>query len=144
MYKQWDEDTNATTVSELNNGETSHISDIGSKSVADISVNELAELINRSIKPVKDDLTAIRNELATKTKAHDNRLKLLESDSKQKQERIETLESTVIEMQKFINKIDFNERKNNIIVTGLPESDITSLQDNTVSLVNDTDKVKLL
>ena len=49
-------------------------------------------------------------------------------------------------MQKSINRIDSESRKTNIIITGLPESDIvvTSNNNQPDTLVNDIDKVKVL
>ena len=77
----------------------------------ELSVNELISLISRTIQPVKDDLDTIKNEISQKVKAHDNRLKLLEADNVKKQERIDNLESTIVEMQRFINKIDHDIEK---------------------------------
>ena len=96
----------------------------GSKPVNELNVEELVSLISRTIQPVKNDLDTIKKELAQTVKAHDNRLKLLEADNAKKQERIDNLESTVVEMQKFINRIDHDDRKANIIITGLREDAI--------------------
>ena len=74
--------------------------------------------------PPECDLIMSHTGLAQKVKAHDNRLKLLEADSVKKQERIDNLESTVVEMQRFINKIDHDDRKTNIIITGMSEDAI--------------------
>ena len=119
----------------------------GSKPVNELNVEELVSLISRTIQPVKDDLDAIKKELAQTGKAHDNRLKLLEADNAKKQERIENLESTVVEMQRFINRIDHDDRKANIIITGLREDAIEAPPDVhgvVTALHNDTEKVKVL
>lgn len=119
----------------------------GSKPVNELNVEELVSLISRTIQPVKDDLDTIKKELAQTVKAHDNRLKLLETDNAKKQERIDNLESTVVEMQKFINRIDHDERKANIIITGLSEDAIEAPPDvhgAIATLHNDTNKVKVL
>ena len=118
----------------------------GSKPVNELNVDELVTLITRTIQPVKDDLALIRQELSEKTKAHNNRLKLLEADVQQKQERIDGLESTVIEMQKFINTIDHEERRTNIIVTGLSESTIQAPDEDEsgTALDNDNEKMKVI
>ena len=116
----------------------------GNKPVNELNVSELLSLINSTIQPVKDDLETIKAELAQKVKAHDNRLKLLEADNTKKQERIDNLESTVIEMQKSINKIDHDDRKANLIVTGLCENVIEAPPDEhdiVAPLHNDLDKI---
>ena len=119
----------------------------GSKPVSELNVDELVSLINRTMQPVKDDLETIKKELAQKVKAHDNRLKLLEADNVKKQERIDNLESTVVEMQRFLNRIDHDDRKANLIITGMREDDIDAPPDDhgiVATLQNDVDKVKVL
>ena len=119
----------------------------GDKLVNELNVTELITLINKTIQPVTDGLAAIKNDLEKKCKAYDNRIMLLESDSKKKQERIDTLELTIVEMQKFINKIDQEDRKANIIVTGLSEEPIDLQPDsgNDVNCITtDTDKISAL
>ena len=119
----------------------------GDKLVNELNVTELVALINRTIQPVASSLAEIKNDLEKKTKSYDNKITLLEADSKKKQERIDLLESTIVEMQKFINKIDHDDRKANIIVTGLSENTVDPLpneEDDVTPLTNDTDKVKAL
>ena len=119
----------------------------GEKLVNELNVTELVALINRTIQPVASSLAEIKNDLEKKTKSYDNKITLLEADSKKKQERIDLLESTIVEMQKFINKIDHDDRKANIIVTGLSENTVDPLpneEDDVTPLTNDTDKVKAL
>ena len=119
----------------------------GDKLVNELNVNELVSLINKTIEPVRDSLAAIKSDLEKKMKSYDNKIMLLEAESKKKQERIDTLESTIVEMQKFINKIDQEDRKSNIIVTGLSEEPVIpsrNTDDEAAPLTNDTDKVKAL
>lgn len=119
----------------------------GEKLVNELNVTELVALINRTIQPVASSLAEIKNDLEKKTKSYDNKITLLEADSKKKQERIDLLESTIVEMQKFINKIDHDDRKANIIVTGLSENTVDPLpneEDDVTPLTNDTDKIKAL
>ena len=119
----------------------------GEKLVNELSVTELVTLINKTIQPVTDSLAAIKSDLEKKTKSYDNKIMLLETDSKKKQERIDTLESTIVEMQKFINKIDQEDRKANIIVTGLSEDpiDLSPDSSNDVNCITtDTEKISAL
>ena len=129
-------------------GSTTNAAQIdGEKPVNELSVNELISLISRTIQPVKDDLDTIKNEISQKVKAHDNRLKLLEADNVKKQERIDNLESIIVEMQRFINKIDHDDRKANIIITGMSEDAIDTPPDDrgvVGTLQNDVEKVKVL
>ena len=119
----------------------------GEKLVNELNVTELVALINGTIQPIASSLAEIKNDLEKKTKSYDNKITLLEADSKKKQERIDLLESTIVEMQKFINKIDHDDRKANIIVTGLSENTVDPLPnegDDVTPLTNDTDKIKAL
>ena len=120
----------------------------GTKSLNELCVDDLIKIINGIIKPVKDNISTITADLSLKVNAHENRLKLLESDCERKQARIEALESVVIEMQKSINMIDQDKRKSNIIVTGLPETAVTmpsSMEGcDPVTIENDTDKVSTM
>ena len=64
-----------------------------------------------------------------------------------KQKGKDNLESTTAEMQRFINKIDHDDRKANIVVTGLREDAIEAPPDDhgvVATLQNDEDKVKAL
>ena len=119
----------------------------GQKLVNELNVTELIALINKTIQPVTEGLAAIKSDLEKKCKSFDNKITLLEADSKKKQERIDALESTIVEMQKFINKIDQEDRKANIIVTGLSEEPIDLQPDNSSDvncITTDTDKISAL
>ena len=105
-HRRTDQHDRHSLINNLNNAKGIGTPIDGNKPISELNVDELVALITRTIKPVKDDLAAIKNELSVKMKAHDNRLKLLETDSLKKQERIEALESVIIEMQKSINRID--------------------------------------
>ena len=119
----------------------------GNKRVNELNVNELVALINTAILPVTQNVATIKKEFEKKTKSYDNKILLLEADTKKKQDRIDALESTIVEMQKFINKLDHDDRKTNIIVTGLSEESINAPagnEDVVDALNNDTDKIRVL
>lgn len=72
-----------------------------------------------------------------------SRIKLLEKGLNEKTEKINTLTSIIINMQKSINMIDFEERSTNIIISGLKETDITIQTDTDTNLLkDDASKVK--
>ena len=135
---------------QVNNGDDviEEVAIDGTKSLNELCVDDLIKIINGIIKPVKDNINTIAEDLSLKVNAHENRLKLLESDCERKQARIDALESVVIEMQKSINMIDHDKRKTNIIVTGLPETAVTIPSSivgcDPIPIENDNDKVKAM
>ena len=56
----------------------------------------------------------------------EKRVELLEKELSIKQEKIDTLTTIIINVQKSLNMIDFNERLSNIMIAGLSEGIINS------------------
>ena len=84
---------NNQTVNDVgNDNDDDEIPIDGNTALSEISVDDLKNLILNIIKPVKDNVNTIKNELLTKANAHENRLKLLEADCATKQARIDALE----------------------------------------------------
>lgn len=73
-----------------------------------------------------------------------SQVKLLEKDLQDKTGKIDILTNIIINMQKSINMIDFEERSTNVMISGLSETNITYQSDpeTTVILKDDNDKVK--
>ena len=70
-------------------------------------------------------------------------VKLLEKELQDKTEKIDTLTNIIINMQKSINMIDFEERSTNIMISGLSETNITVGSDPETSLILKTDVEKV-
>ena len=70
-------------------------------------------------------------------------MKLLEKELQDKTEKIDTLTNIIINMQKSINMIDFEERSTNIMISGLSETNITVGSDPETSLTLKTDVEKV-
>lgn len=72
-----------------------------------------------------------------------NRVQLLERDLQEKSERIESLTSIIINMQKSLNLIDFEERATNVMISGLSEGEMLVPGDGgRMVLKDDDEKVK--
>ena len=139
--------------------ETQHITanDNGPNNTNDAALNQTIEMINLD-KPVtemsvRELLCLFKNEVnimleekvkvittATNNKLNglEKRIELLESEAIQKDERLETLTSIIINMQRSLNFIDFNKRVNNIMISGLSEE---TIRVNDIVLNNDHQKV---
>ena len=112
------------------------------KAVNELSINEFTNLIENILKPLKDDVFEIKGDIKVKLESHERRINLLEADRKKKQEEINALKSVVVNMQSSLNQIDNENRKTNIIITGIPETDIITETQGTLN--NDEEKVRYI
>ena len=103
-----------------------------------MSVRELLCIIQKQIKPIEERVSKVEDDVKV-INSVEKRVELLENELSIKQEKIDTLTTIIINMQKSINMIDFNERSSNIIIAGLSEEIINSPDG---PLNNDNEKVK--
>ena len=111
------------------------------KSVAEITVRELIEIIKKQTDPIDARVTKLNETVTPLVK----QVKILEQDLQHKAEKIDTLTSIIINMQRSLNMIDFEERATNVMVSGLSETDIVidgTAGGDDVILSTDEDKVK--
>ena len=99
-------------------------------------------------KPLASKLDALQEEMSSTVTLLEQKVKLLETENNVKEDKIETLTSIVVSMQKNLNAVDGNYRSCCVIVTGVSEDNITSLRTNENAqpdtLSTDHDKVKVL
>ena len=100
-------------------------------------------LIRKPHKPINEKLDQINENYNNRITTLESRVKILESENRNKDEKIEILTEIVVNMQKGINLIDGRTRSNNIIIT---EGNISCKDndDNDIILQNDRDKSRHL
>ena len=101
--------------------------------------------LKTGLEATKKDV-AKANEMGNKYTSLEYKVKLLETENILKEDKIETLTSIIVGMPKNLNAVDGNSRSCCVIVTGVPEDDMTSSATNdnteTTPLTTDYDKVK--
>ena len=105
------------------------------KAVADLTARELVEIIKKVSEPIENRVTKIDETVQPLVK----QVEILEKDLRDKSEKIDTLTSIIINMQKSLNMIDMAERATNVMISGLDEANIVVSDD----LILATDKKKV-
>ena len=108
------------------------------KPTNELTVADILRINTMSNEPLKQQLDSIQNELGCRIKKLDSRVDILENQNIKLEEDNNILRGVVTSMQKCLNKLDSDERKKNIIISGVPETNIT-VDDNT--LTNDHEKI---
>ena len=120
--------------------------DLLDKSVAEISVRKLLDLIKEKTDPINHRLTDVETGIAKVQHDIDpleKRVRILEKEIESKSEKIDTLTGIIVNMQKAINMIDFDKRSTNIMVSGISETEITTKNDHGDEIVLSDDKEKV-
>ena len=91
---------------------------------------------------IKDDVSCIKSYIKIKLESQGRRISLLEADRKKKEEEIGTLKSVIVNMQNSLNQLDNENRKPNLTITGLPETDMITNSQGTLS--NDQEKMRYI
>lgn len=107
--------------------------------VAAMTAGQMLALIQSQTKPLEESVASINHKLDREINGLKTRIDVLENEVKEQKEKNETLTNIVVEMQKSLNKIDNNDRVKNMIISGLPEGEISV---EGVSLTNDKQKVE--
>ena len=110
-----------------------------------LTINDITQAIQSAVQPINSKLNNIENTLNQRLSITENRVTLLEKESQQKQEKIDTLTKIVVNLTSVINKQDSEKRETNIIINALPESELTiSTNGNKQVLNNDNEKCNFL
>ena len=109
------------------------------KAVSDLTVKDILEINLHSNKPIAKKLDDFIGQVNDKMTKLDKRIELLEAENTKKEEDNITLKEIIRNMQKSLNKIDSGTRDKNIIITGLPEENV-SLDNQTIE--GDVEKVR--
>ena len=109
------------------------------KSIAELTVRELVEIIKKVTDPIEARITKIDGVVEPLVK----QVKILEKELREKTEKIDTLTSIIINMQKSLNMIDMGERSCNVMISGLNENELIVENDgNEQTLTDDKGKVQ--
>ena len=111
-------------------------------SVSQLSVRDIVKIITAVNEPLQKKLLCLIEDIGNKVKILDNRIELLEAENIKKEEDNKTLRLIVTNMQRCLNKLDADERNNNVIISGLPEREI-KVDDNEESapIIRDHNKI---
>ena len=136
---------NKDATQSVNTNDTNDVVNLD-KSVAEITVRELLELIKQQTDPIENRLTGVETGV-TKIKVTidpiENRVTILEKELENKTEKIDTLTGIIVNMQKALNMIDFEKRATNVMISSVSEEDIiVKDQEREIVLKNDMDKVE--
>ena len=100
--------------------------------------NAIAEDIDIIVKPVRDEVVSLKKE----NKDLKAQMSAMKIQSKNSDERIEVLENTITQQQKYLVKTDKDIRLKKLLVAGLQED--TNLVIGEYTATNDTEKIKLI
>ena len=89
-----------------------------------MNVSDLLHIVNTANAPIREKIDILYDKVIQKVTVLDKRVEYLESENDRKDDQINTMKSTIVNMQKCLNKIDDDDRKFNVMISGLPEADI--------------------
>ena len=99
-------------------------------------MKEQALFLKTEISKIKEECSSNNKRISTLEKT----VKNMEDENKQLKEENQTLHNTVMQHQKFLEDVDYEMRKSNLIITGLSEDDSLNKADGT-PLNTDEEKV---
>lgn len=105
--------------------------------------NMFKPLMVEQTQEIKTEIQTIKNELRTqgdKVQFLEKKVEDLNNVVSENQARYNNMEQTLEHQQRFLENIDYGNRKNSIIITGIPEDEPLIINDNPTGN-NDTDKV---
>ena len=149
QYKECFDRTNAEVVNDTLDGDTESeppLSDeMLNKPLSQMNVSDLLHIVNTANAPIRKKIDILYDEVIQKVTVLDKRVEYLESENDRKDDQINTMKSTIVNMQKCLNKIDDGDRKFNVMISGLPEADIIIDDDEEgAPLTSDVGKIKWL
>ena len=108
------------------------------KPLKNVNLGELVDIFRSLMNPIEQKL----EQMSRRTSSQDAKITLLEANIKEKDNTIATMTDIIINMQSSLNRIDFDTRSTNIIISGLQEGDIVNNE--VGELKGDKAKVKRL
>ena len=92
--------------------------------LSSINVDQLTNIINACINPVKEEIQEVKNLLTEKVTVLENKVNLLEKENEQLKEGNSVLTGIVVNMQSSLNRMENEGRSQNLIISRIPEGDM--------------------
>ena len=120
--------------------------DILNKPGGELSATDIYRIMTSALTGTNDRIDQIDKSIQNKIDLLETRVKTLETEGDKKDEEIERLKHTVVNMQKAVNSVDQGKRSTNAIISGLSEDtmEVADDQDNTIELEDDAQKIKYI
>ena len=106
--------------------------------VSQLTVRDIIKIISETNRPLIKKLDDFKNDLQSNLSKLEKRVELLENENTRIKDENESFRSVLISMQKCLNKIDSEERKLNLMISGVAENNINI---NNQTLSSDDDKI---
>ena len=114
--------------------------EIVNKSGSELTATDIFTIVTTAIQGTNKKIDDLKDEVQKKIVTLENKVRLLENENEKKDEDINILKHTVINMQKAFNSMDQGERSTKAIIQHLPETDIEGPVEG-MTLTNDIDKI---
>ena len=95
------------------------------KPLTELCVGDIVTIIKQAVMPMNTQLSQIETKMNEQQAATDNRIMLLENKCQQYENKIETMSQIIVNIQSSINSQDSQTREKHIIVSALPENEMT-------------------
>ena len=94
--------------------------------LSQITVEVFKEIIKKQLESIEKKVTNIETSLNSKVKILESKILVLENELQNEKEKNEKMSNVIINMQSSLNSIDSASREKNVIISGLPETDLNS------------------
>ena len=120
--------------------------DILNKPGGELSATDIYRIVTSALSGTNNRIDQMDKNIQSKIGVLETRVKILETEGDKKDEEIERLRHTVVNIQKALNSIDQGKRSNNAIIAGLSEDmiEVTTEDNDTVELAGDIAKIKYI
>ena len=111
-----------------------------------MSATDIYRIVTSALQDTNNKIDQMDKSIQSKINVLETRVKTLETEGQQKDDEIDRLKHTVINVQKALNSIDHIHRSTNAIISGLSEDDIEVEDEEGIlmKLAGDTAKIKYL
>ena len=137
---------NTNTDDHISEATTDIPADILNKPGGELSATDIYKIVTSALAGTNNRIEQMDKGIQNKIGLLETRVKTLESEGDKKDEEIERLKHTVVNIQKALNSIDQGKRSTNAIISGLSEEliEITNEQNNKFELTDDIMKIKYI
>ena len=94
------------------------------KPISELTVADIIQINMISNDPIRQQISTMEKDFMKKFQTMEDRINILGKEKSKLEEENTVLRNVVTNMQKSLNKIDSDVRSKNVIITGLPESEI--------------------